>query len=108
MNDEIVQALKDLGVPVNFQHYSGTEKTYITFFDYDEEDEGDSDDEQEINGYYLQVDVWSDEDYTNLIKQVKTAMKNAGYKFTNGQDLYENDTSTYHKALRFIKADFLF
>lgn len=108
MNDEIVKALKDLGIPVSFQHYSGTVKTYITFFNYDEENEDSSEDEQEIEGYYPQIDVWSNGDYTDLVKQVKTAMINAGYEFTNGQDLFEDNTKTYHKALRFFKANFLF
>lgn len=107
MNNEIIQALAGLDIPVSFQHYLGTANTYITFFAYDEQDEEFSDDEVESEGYYPQIDVWSKEDYTNLKSQIKSAMKTAGYSFTNGQDLYEEDTGIFHLGLRFFKAKYL-
>lgn len=104
MNDEIIQALSGLGIPVSFQHYSGNATTYITFFRYDIENADSSDDEEEIEGYYPQIDLWSNTDYTDLESQIKSAMKSADYSFTNGQDLYEINTGIYHLALRFFKA----
>lgn len=107
MNDEIKQTLKVLNIPVFFQHHLGSEKTYITFFFYDKGNEDSSDDECEIEGYYPQIDLWSNTDYTNLEEQIKSVMKSAGFIFTNGQDLYEQDTGIYHLALRFFKAKYL-
>lgn len=107
MNNEITAALKTLNIPVSFLHYSGDESTYITFFFYDEINEESSDDEEEIEGYYPQIDLWSNSDCTLLVLQIKAAMKSAGFIFTNKQDLYEKDTGIYHIALRFCKAMYL-
>jgi len=32
INQDVMEALKDTGVPVNFQTYTGTADVYITFF----------------------------------------------------------------------------
>lgn len=107
MNSEIKQALQSLNIPVNFRYYSGNDDKYITFFAYDEKDENYSDDEAEAEGYYPQVDLWikTKEDYTQLKKQVKLAMQNAGYTFTNGDDMYEDNTGISHIAMRFFKVN---
>jgi len=34
VNARVMEALSDLGIPVRFQHYSGQEKPYLTFFNY--------------------------------------------------------------------------
>jgi hypothetical protein len=76
MNSEIKEALKLLNIPVTYRKYSGKSTTYITFFAYDDKDEEYSDDETEIEGYYPQIDLWSDVDNTTLKQQIKLAMKN--------------------------------
>ncbi|MEW8997901.1 MAG: hypothetical protein AB2462_08865 [Thermoanaerobacter sp.] len=100
INQLVMDALKGLGVPVGFQT-APTADTYITFFCYLETGELYSDDMQQATGYYIQVDVWSKGNYTSLVEQVKLAMVNAGFSFLSAYDLYESDTATYHKVLRF-------
>lgn len=101
INSKVITALSGLGIPVSFQTYSGTADTYITFFCYLETGELYSDDIQQGTAYYVQVDVWSKGNYSSLVEQVKSAMKQAGFSFLSAYDLFESDTKTYHKVLRF-------
>ena len=103
MNGEILAALKDLKVPVRFQTYTGKEETYITFFTYLDRPELHSDDRELITGNYIQIDVWSKKDYTNIVDRVHQNMIDAGFRKLNFYDLYEDDLKIYHKAMRFFK-----
>lgn len=105
INSLILQTLKPLNVPVSFQKYSGRGNTYITFFSYLEQGEQYADNEEKAAGYYIQVDVWSKNDYTELVERVKSRMKAAGFTRTSAADLFEKDTKIYHKALRFFYLD---
>ena len=103
MNKEVIEALRDIDVPVRFQTYTGKEHTYITFFTYLDKPELYSDDRELITGNYIQIDVWSKEDYTSLSKQVHRKMIDAGFTKISFYDLYEEDLKVYHKVMRFFK-----
>jgi hypothetical protein len=103
INKDILTALKDIGVPVSFQHYSGEADTYITFFTYLDKPEQHADDGELITGHYVQIDVWSKRDYTSLVKTIHQRMLAAGFTKLNFYDLYEQDLNIYHKAMRFFK-----
>jgi hypothetical protein len=102
INNKVIEALKSLNVPVSFQKYNGKQSTYITFFNYLEQGEQYADNEEKATGYYIQIDLWSKNDYTELVKSVKNAMKAAGFIRTSAADLFESDTKIYHKAMRFF------
>jgi hypothetical protein len=102
INKLVTEALKPLKVPVSFQKYSGKENTYITFFNYLEQGEQYADNEEKVTGYYIQVDVWGKNDYTELVEKVKDQMRAAGFIRTSAADLFEEDTKIYHKAMRFF------
>lgn len=53
--------------------------------------------------YVIQVDIFSKYDYSDLEQIIKTVLKEKDYRFSNGADLYEEDTKLYHKAMRFNK-----
>jgi hypothetical protein len=103
INQEVMIALKGIGVPVRFQQYTGDADTYITFFIYLDKPEQHADDEEHVTGYYVQIDVWSKEDYTKLAKNVHQRMLAAGFCKQNFYDLYEQDLRIYHKVMRFLK-----
>lgn len=102
INKIVIEALKLLKIPVSFQKYNGKESTYVTFFNYLEQGEQYADNEEKTTGYYIQIDVWSKNDYTELVEKLKIAMKTAGFVRTSAVDLFENDTKIFHKALRFL------
>lgn len=101
INKLIIDTLKPLKIPVSFQKHNGKAQTYITFHEYLESGEEYEDDEEILTSHYIQVDVWSKEDYADLIEQVKRYLINAGFKRLNEIDLYEEDTKIYHKGLKF-------
>lgn len=102
INSLIIDTLKPLGIPVEFQTYDGEETTYITFFTYLEQGEDYSDDLEENTGYYIQIDLWSEGNLSRLKKEtVKLLTKNNFIKRTIN-DLYEPDTKMFHKCCRFF------
>jgi hypothetical protein len=101
INPMILNALKNLGIPVSFQTYKGSSTTYITFFEYNQFSAFNADNDEIITAYFIQVDVWSKGDYTSLVEQVREKMKEINFRRTSEVDIYEQDTEIYHKALRF-------
>lgn len=102
MNNLILETLKPLNVPVSFQKYSGKAKEYITFHEYFGTGESYEDDLETLTGHYIQVDVWSKNDYTKLVNDVRQMLILNGFKRLNEIDLYEEDTGIYHKGLKFL------
>lgn len=100
INKLIIDALKPLNIPVSFQKYTGKADTYITFHEYFTSGEEYEDDEVALTAYYIQVDVWSKADYTDVVKRIKELLRRAGFKRLNEADLYEEDTKIYHKGLK--------
>lgn len=103
MNKLIIDTLKSLGVPVSFQVYSGTATTYITFFNYSENVESYADNKETSISNYIQVNVFSKGDYTDLVNSVLEALKQAEFRRTYVTEMYESDTKFYHKVIRITK-----
>ena len=103
INAEVIAALASLKIPVAFQTYSGGEFPYLTFFTYLERGQLHSDDQELVTGYYLQLDLWSKEDYTALVETIQQQMDQAGFVRQNFYDLYEVDLQVYHKVMRYYK-----
>jgi hypothetical protein len=101
INKIIIDTLKPLKIPVAFQKYSGKAETYITFNEYLATGEEYEDDEESLTAHYVQVDIWSKADYTDVVKNVKELLLKTGFKRLNEIDLYEEDTKIYHKGLKF-------
>jgi hypothetical protein len=101
INKIITESLKTLKIPVVFQKYSGKAESYITFHEYLATGETYEDDEETLTAHYIQIDLWSKVDYTNLVKEIKRLLINTGFKRLNEIDLYEEDTKIYHKGLKF-------
>lgn len=101
INKRVIDTLKPLGVPVGFQKYTGKETTYITFHEYFQKGEEFEEDEEAFIGHYVQVDIWSKIDYSNLVGNIKILLHTAGFKRLDESDFYEPDTGLYHKGLKF-------
>jgi len=101
LNSLIISTLAPTGVPVAFLKYSGTLTTYISFFAYNEQGVFFGDDMELNTRYSVQVDVWSKDDYTNLVKQTKELLIAEGFVRNSANEFYEEDTKIYHKVYRF-------
>lgn len=100
MINKVDNILKDLGVPVLWNVRPSTFPS-VTYFFYNEYGQEFGDGEEIGTNYSLQVDVWSKGDYSLLVEQIKTKLKESGFYRISANDLYEDDVKVYHKALRF-------
>src|SRR5699024_9923575 len=100
LNNYILETLSDVGVPVEFEEYTGEEHTYIRFF-YLPKNQFSSNDDEQYTTHFVQVDVFSPGNLINLSKDVKKKMKQAGFRKNYEVDKYETDTKLFHKLLRF-------
>ncbi|MEJ8546629.1 tail completion protein gp17 [Brevibacillus borstelensis] len=74
---------------------------YITFFELTNFDDFFTDDQAEGSEIHFQIDIWTKGNTSPLAKEVDRVMKELEFSRTGSGDLYENDTQTYHKALRY-------
>ncbi|CUU45471.1 prohead protease [Clostridium beijerinckii] len=87
---------------VYFLHANNPTSPYIEYEFYDENGEEWAENKEIATNYYVQVDIFSKTDYTNLENKIKEKMTNAGFMRSTSADLYENDTQLFHKAMRFF------
>lgn len=93
-----------VSVPVSFLYYEGHGEPYITYMQIDANSSYSGDDE--LLGYadYYDFDIYSKEDYTNIVKNVKALLKANDFVWQPSRtspDMYETDTGYYHKTLCF-------
>lgn len=97
----IISILKPLGVPVSGHDYKGSDETYITLFEYNQNGALHADDQEIKTSYFFQVDIWSSGDFTQLVEDARQAMLNAGFIRNFETEVFEKETETYHKVFRF-------
>ena len=91
-------------IPVSFMRYKGNGTTYVTWMQYDMDNSYAGD--NELLGYvgYYDFDVYSKDDYTNIIEAIKNTMKDNGFMFQPSRcspDMFEDETGYYHKTISF-------
>lgn len=99
-NTEILNLTTDK--KVYFLHASNSNPPYIEYEFYDENGEEWAENKEIATNYYIQVDIFSKTDYTDLENKIKEILTNAGFNRSMSADLYENDTKLFHKAMRFL------
>lgn len=100
LDPEIVSFTAD--ETVYFLHAKNASPPYIEYEIYDEDGAEWAENEEIATDYYVQVDIFSKEDYAELENKIKEKMMNADFSRSMAADLYEKDTGLYHKAMRFI------
>lgn len=111
MNSEILTICDNLvisghKIPVSFLQYDGNEETYITFQEMKKDDSFSADDALQNYATYYDFDVYSKEDYFEIIEKLKELMINGGWFWSpenDSGDMYETDTGYYHKTIVFYK-----
>jgi len=101
MNKLIIDTLKPLGIPVSFMNYNNTADTYIVFLEYNQASRMNADDVELITKHFFQVDVFSSGNYLQLVKDVKSSMKKAGFGRMFESETYDDDMKKFRKILRF-------
>ncbi|WP_433943464.1 DUF3168 domain-containing protein [Paenibacillus sp. SN-8-1] len=79
---------------------------YVTYFEITNFDNRFASDRAISSEIHFQVDVWSQGATTAIAQAVNDTMENLGFYRLSAQDLYESDSKTYHKSLRYSKIHF--
>lgn len=109
MNEEIKSILETLkvnnkSIPVNHLFYKGTSKTFVTWTIINETPLLNANDECVYSVVEVDIDIFSDGNYLEIINEVKKMMKNHKWLWLeDSQDMYEDDTELYHKTITFQK-----
>lgn len=96
-----MKTLKPTGVPVAFSTYNNSASQYIIFNTYNEASFYNADDEEQVTNNFIQVDVFSSGDYTNLVKQVDDLMREAGFGRMFASETYDDEAKKFRKIFRF-------
>lgn len=95
-------------IPAAHLRYRGKSKSFVVWTIISNNPEVSGDDEEIYSVYQVDVDVYSDGDYTEILSAVKTLMKNNGYVwYEDSPEMYEEDTGLYHITATFEKGRYL-
>ncbi len=110
MNEEIKlilgESLKIKGeeIPVAHLRYVGKSRKYVTWTMLDEEPALSANDEVLCSTCPVDIDVFSEGNYLDIIKEIKQKMKNNEWVWVEDSgEMYEEDTKLYHKTCSFEK-----
>lgn len=78
-----------------------THYPYITYFEINNFDDNYSDNAATASQIRIQIDVWAKGSTSAIAEAADTVMKSLGFTRSYAGDLYEKDTKTNHKAIRY-------
>lgn len=102
INKLIIDTLEPLAIDIEPLEYGGKNTTYITFVEYLQQGEGFSEDDEELTGHYIQMNLVTRTSNIALVKQIKDLLKTVGFKRTGEYDIYDSETSNYNHVFRFF------
>lgn len=96
--------VKGEGIPIAHLRYKGKSKKFITWTMIGEVPMLSADDEPLFSVASVDVDFFSDGNILDMIKEIKTKMKNNEWVWTgDSPEMYEDDTGLYHITCSFEK-----
>lgn len=104
MNDLIFDILSlmivdGVEIPVKWLKYKGNLTKYVVFSSLGEKPEAFADDECQYSANQFDFDIYSDGNYTNILKEVKKRLQQNGWTWVeDSNDMFEEDTGLYHKT----------
>lgn len=91
-------------IPVAHLRYTGSERTYIVWCITQDKPVMSADDEDYGGIGSVDVDIYSEGNYTEIVRKVKQMMKQNGFLWVEDSvEMYEEDTELYHKTISFEK-----
>ena len=91
-------------IPVAHLKYKGSSKKFVTWAMLDEYPAFSANDEVLCSICPVDIDVFSEGNYLDIIKEIKEKMKNNEWVWTgDSAEMYEDDTKLYHKTCTFEK-----
>ena len=110
MNEELKSILGDnivangVAIPVAHLRYKGDSKKFVTWTVLEETPRLSANDEVLYSVGSVDIDVFSDGNYLDIIKEIKNKMKlNEWVWVGDSPEMYEEDTGLYHRTCTFEK-----
>jgi hypothetical protein len=98
---KLYEVLEPMGYPVDRFRRVSSSLPSISYFYVHQGTALAADNEEQKTKHIVQVDVWASRNINSVVKEVKAAMKAAGYWRIFEYPDYEEDTKLLHTALRF-------
>lgn len=98
---DIKGILQSIGIPIEHLFYQGKATTYAVYQIYNENGEAFAEDKEIETSYFIQVDIYSKEDLTDIYKQALDIMLSIGCYRKYSTEMYEPATKLNHKVIRF-------
>lgn len=96
--------VNDKSIPVKHLRYKGKSKTFVTWTITSEAPSFSADDEYLYSVVQVDIDIFSDSNYLEIMKEVKKIMKNNKWLWVeDSPEMYEDDTELYHRTITFEK-----
>ncbi len=95
-----MDTLKETNIPVSHATYNQTDDVYIVFMEYNQMPSLIADDEERYTAHSFQVDVFSKGNYLELVKDVKSRLKKAGFRRMFESETYDENMQRFRKILR--------
>ena len=96
--------VKNVSIPVAYLRYKGKSKTFITWGILSEKPILNANDEDLYSVVEIDIHIFSDGNYLDIVKEVKKLMKNNEWVWVeDSTEMYEEDTELYHKTITFEK-----
>jgi hypothetical protein len=96
LNKKIIDAIKPYVPACVYEAYTGANTTYCTFNFAQDSVEVEADDEALIDNVPVYVHLYTPNDFRTLKKQIRSALKKAGFTYPIVTCLYESDTKLNH------------
>ncbi len=109
MNEELKSIfenfeVKGKSIPVEHLRYKGKSKTFVTWTITGETPSLSADDEDLYSIVEVDIDVFSEGNYLEVMKEVKKLMKDNKWSWLEDSiEMYEEDTELYHRTITFEK-----
>lgn len=93
-----------VAVPTAHIRYKGDSRKYVVWSIISDSGEVYADDELLYSAISVDVDVYSESNYIDVVKEIKKIMKeNEWIWVEDSAEMYEEDTALYHKTITFGK-----
>ena len=91
-------------IPIAHLRYKGISKSFVTWTITGEVPALSANDEDLCSICSVDVDIFSDGNYLDIVKEIKQKMKNNDWIWVeDSEEMYEEDTGLYHKTCSFEK-----
>lgn len=111
INPKIEEIFKDFivdgkQIPISYMRYGGDKSAYLTYYTWLEQPDLFADDEYHAEIVHGTIDIFSKDNFKNILEEVKKKLKENGLTWTdNGAETFEENAGFFHVPINFIASN---